>query len=143
MYDDRKFRGWDKENKRMIPIRFEHIDGEGMAVKGDWNKVVHWENLDWMQYIGWEDKKDIEIYFGDIIQFRFYAEAASIGYEGTALITRTGNNGAGIMYDFKDDDRGKCFAVSQGGVIEEIWDDPELWDVEVIGNIYEDPELLT
>ena len=115
MNDRFKFRAWNKEPGKYI----------------------------YMQSTGFRDKNEKLIFAGDIVKFHFHDEEDSYG--GTAVIVDSLNNGVGIMYDWlghscvRADD---VFAVDEGGIIEEYWDDKELWSIEVLGNIYENPQLI-
>lgn len=97
-----------------------------------------------MQYTGLKDKKGKEIYFDDILQISF-ADGAHEEWDGTALVTHTMNGGAGVLYDTNADTSRlpTVHAVSHGGEIQDLWEDDELWTLEIIGNIYENPNLLT
>lgn len=90
----------------------------GEKVYRDMSKVVL------MQYTGLKDMNGKEIYEGDIVKF-----ADVVGYVeyylGSYIIKV--RDGYGSFYDFFD------FYNEKGDLVEEL---------EVIGNIYENPELL-
>lgn len=96
----------------------------------DWN---------WMQYTGLKDKNGKEIYEGDIIKFYICQNS-----KGEAWLSRDGGACEWIgEYIFKEGrfTIGKAKCVSD----EEIMFGPvSNWDSkEIIGNIYENPDLLT
>lgn len=92
-----------------------------------WNYVKHrsgfqlacdGDNSIWelMQYIGLKDKNGVEIYEGDIIR------VLNVTYQ---IIFK------GIGFWFMDIDTGELYVF-----------DPQVYDIEIIGNLYENPELL-
>ena len=113
-----KFRAWNALNKKML----------------DWGDIFHlpaWEifpgtpeqrPFNIMQYTGLKDKNDREIYEGDIIEFLENESGetwtAKIVFENLAFKALDVED-EGYEYDFDD-----------------------LSDIEVIGNIYENPEIL-
>lgn len=131
-----KFRIWDKENKVYYPsiwnvcfifggIRFawddyENSDGETMIT--DLPK----DSFELMQYTGLKDKNGIEIYEGDII----VKQNVISGKRCKEVEWQYKETG---FFPFADspDNCGHC----GGG------ENPESY--EVIGNIYQNPELLT
>ena len=71
-----------------------------------------------MQYTGRKDKNDVEIYEGDYVKTH--------GWEGVIEFSHTG-----------------AWVVAQGSFKELLHDFVHnKWPVEIIGNIYENPELL-
>lgn len=138
-----KFRAWEKENKEMITdFWIDSKDGECFGKYSDEAKP----NWILMQYTGLTDKNGKEIYFDDIVKFSFHDHDDPMeNYEGTAVIAETMNSGVGLLFDWDNNDAGsnKTFAVIEGGQINDYWDDEDLWDIEVVGNIYENPELIT
>jgi len=85
-----------------------------------------------MQYTGLKDKNGKEIYEGDIVHMREEVHEivfGKIGYDGNW----NGLTGFGFM-DKTENDEGESFLELN------YYDDPK--EIEVIGNIYEHPELL-
>ncbi|WP_371378820.1 YopX family protein [Sporomusa aerivorans] len=122
-----KFRAWDAENKTMFgsncPNMLVHFDGQlnSFDVLGDTVGTYKTKQLALMQYTGLKDKNGKEIYEGDIVYM------VANGITGPRAI------------EFKDG----SFGVKPLKDSEDLWF-IEVWhmDVEVIGNIYETPELL-
>ena len=126
-----KFRAWLKEEERMVnvsDISFigEEIDiYEGDSSSGDWRPF---EDMVLMQYTGLKDDDGIEIYEGDIVECSdsygnesHVAEVkhrTDIDYPAFDLVPYPDVESNAISYYLAD---GK---------------------IEVVGNIYEDPELL-
>lgn len=122
-----KFRAWDKEEEKMVPAIHIFINGtgvvwenqrEGFEGTDDLNSTNKWEI---MQFTGLEDVLGNDLYEGDICR---------------------DEDGLGVIYWDKD-----CWMYgfvlfdssykSDGYMLREMAD-----DCEVIGNIYENPELL-
>lgn len=86
------------------------------------------------QYTGLKDRKGTEIYEGDIIRFCDFASDRTGGHMGDSIITGK------VVYDYamffvNDEENGETgFSLCDAHL-----NDDEL---EVIGNIYEKPELL-
>ena len=145
-----KFRIWDKQTQKMIyaedgNIFWIGLDG-GVRAIGDSGDKLNGVSVELLEWTGLMDKNEKEIYFDDIVRFSFHdihnIDELLINYEGTALITETMSFGVGIMHDKEEGGGDKVIAVKEGGLIEEIWDDKSLWTFEIIGNRYENPELL-
>ena len=147
MARETKYRVWDKQTQRMIYVEDGNIfwiglDG-GVRAIGDSGDKLNGVSVELLEWTGLMDKNEKEIYFDDIVRFSFHDIDESLhNYEGTAVITETMSFGAGIMYDEEEGGGDKVIAVKEGGLIEEIWDDESLWTFEIIGNRYENPELL-
>lgn len=112
-----KFRAWDKENKVLLPV--DLIGGVIVKIPGyEWENV---EDFEIMQYTGLKDKNGKEVYEGDVylnplgnkLQIIFSLKEAS--FTGKSLRTKEELP----MLNFEGQLQG-----------------------EVIGNIYDNPELL-
>ena len=113
-----KFRAWDKRLKLMTrPFGI----GEGIVFY-DGQQTYYNTNHIPMQYTGMKDKNGKEIYEGDIVEYR--KDVAIIKYINSAFMLAYINED---KYDF----------------IEVLYKySPKAYKLKVIGNIYENPELL-
>ena len=115
-----KFRAWDKENKKII----DDITPSTVEFYGSLNKCF--QNTTLMQYTGLKDKNGKEIYEGDFIA----CDKAKDGFQHISQIN---------------------FGWSQEDIYGLHWDSGQpIRTVDyvgerysVIGNIYENPELLS
>jgi len=126
---DIKFRAWDKNNKNLLKI-FDSTTQEYWFIPM-WNK-----NFEIMQYTGLKDRKGKEIYEGDILDFEDTDNKGRDFYNRAELEFNKGR------YEFKK------FLIEDTYVEEEMHNSSNsdfidiIKDSDVVGNIYENPELL-
>jgi len=124
-----KFRAWDKEKREMITAKgtsygnyLVWFDGRiRWYGGGDWPETRGFEenkNIILMQYTGLKDSKGKEIYEGDIV--------SGDGFKGVIKW---------IVYGWF------CHRLHADGEVEE-WFPFDEYPFEVIGNIYEHPDLV-
>lgn len=121
-----KFRAWDRKEKEMIEeaIVFGNIGaGDGSVLVNE--KAQRGNELDWTQYTGYKDEKDIEAYEGDVIEFEEPV------FESQVLMCPIVFHEGGFCAEWQRSDSVHWFPLSQIG----HW-------FEVKGNIYQNPELL-
>ena len=137
---DIKFRVWDKYNKKMIQsetilnicfVRTEHTPNLIVCTN---RKINHFEEIreqdkkycnefELLQYTGIKDKNGKEIYEGDI--FAHNNQKFEVIYDGTRFIGVDGDRSGNGYCCYVD----SCYKNGSSSI-------------EVIGNVYENPELL-
>lgn len=112
-----KFRAWDTKDNQMITVETLHVK---TGCVGKENDEWDWYKRDriLMQYTELKDRNGVEIYEGDIIKFG-HGSIRRIEYDRGSFTMFEGESRRSPISDYISDSK-----------------------VEVIGNIYENPELL-
>jgi len=132
-----KFRAWNKETKIIImniQNMYDHLgewfDNHGKKIDSydhmsgsSFRGVLNDEDLIIMQYTGLHDSKEVEIYEGDIVNYE--------------SISPNGKSGQGEVY-FEDCGCFCSFMIREGNTAITMGS----MVYKIIGNIYENPELL-
>ena len=119
-----KFRAWDKLNNEMSVVeQINFYRGEFESIGYGVSSLREADKIELMQSTGLKDKNGKEIFEGDIVD-----------YKGREAVVKWHGSYASFIYRFVD---GLQERVSE-------WDPLFLacYHFEVIGNIYENPELL-
>ena len=118
----RKFRAWDKENETMVYPKGILFDGR--IVNFSCGMLEPYEGYELMQYTGLKDKNGTPIYEGDIVRGKYGKNGIVKNYEIRWLI-------------------GHFAAVDRNNITgDEHYYPIGLLEGEVIGNIYENKQLL-
>ena len=129
-----KFRAWDLDDKKMIypSICFneKYVLQLNCEYAGQFNgKTYDTVKLPLMQFTGLTDKNGKEIYEFDIVEYYHNLHGSHIG-------------GKGIAHIRYNDDFARWQIAYKNIYEKEVWDDIDSKFLYVIGNIYENPELL-
>jgi uncharacterized phage protein (TIGR01671 family) len=134
-----KFRAWDNIRKEMIPFDavsyLVEFDGTIWEIEGD-DLRERTSMLTLMQYTGLKDKNGIEIYEGDIIKWGHIK-----GGEENPIRVAVVKINPDLQFEIIGE---RKFFMGQDKIFRYgnfIYTDTEKW-IEIIGNIYENPELL-
>ena len=128
-----KFRAFDEVRKELfyLPVKsgenrnWLQIDKTGLSVCNN-NQFV--ESFELMDFTGFENKEKIEIYESDILEF--------VNTDGKILIGNVKWNQKRGCYEIISRYNGKIY--------DRIWlDQTKAYFSKVIGNVYQNPELLT
>jgi uncharacterized phage protein (TIGR01671 family) len=126
MNREHSYRAWDKENNEMVLIDFLGED------------IIHIKNAEWenkedfeiMQYTGLKDKNNNKIYEGDIVQAVWYNyEQPECETFGEVIF----NSGWLSFCIWNESNKTMSEMNGQGYYT---------WEIEVVGNIHKNPELI-
>lgn len=131
-----KFRAFLKDTKQIVDV--EVIFFENGVAKVTDNNFYQFEDLVLMQSTGLHSKQGVEIFEGDVVTSDLYpfTSERGKGYVGEVFY---GKEDAMFLLELK------CVNKELGGISDgmvENFADREVELCEVIGNIYENPELL-
>lgn len=115
-----EFRAWEKNLKEMIEVNDINFKGEVINSNDIWR---FFDEIELMQYTGLKDKNGKKIYEGDILLYNNHIKGI-VWYKNGAFVRSYKNSNVYLMYD-------------------SFITDGCLDDYEVIGNIHENPELLS
>lgn len=128
-----KYRAWDKHSQKMF-ANDELIIWDNNVYANDSKKLSCNYLKGWsideeylMQSTGLFDENGVEIFEGDIVQFEDCYEVFDFLYINTGIIEWC---------------QGGFHVTNRGSVLMEDLLDGDSLDVTIIGNIYENPELL-
>lgn len=112
-----KFRAWDKLNKEMFNI--ESINFQERRVYKDDVSYRNFNDVELMQYTGLKDKNNKEIYEGDIVTLHNSRYKVIYNSKGARFVLRNDEFELEITFINNNNER-----------------------MEILGNIYENPELM-
>ena len=122
-----KFRAWDQDEQMMLTSFNVFQEDDNGFHAGYKNSLGDWVTLELMQFTGLKDKNGKEIYEGDIVRRR--ATEDGNGYEKGDITVE------GVVCYVAP-----AFILHRGISFRIRTDMPD--DLEVIGNIHENPKLL-
>ena len=148
-----KFRAWHKTWEELGKVKRIRFDGEGNVTTVLFEGKIlgvdtHTDEIELMQSTGLKDKNGKEIFEGDILKFNDeWEEYCYEGYvegsiEGINYVLIGSEMTCFIFEKTKYSDSSLFYYVNEEHLtFQEVLEDAEL-EFEVVGNIYENPELL-
>lgn len=139
-----KFRAWDKDKGKMIDAEalswlYLRLDGDKWSIRDYPNAeplLLNYENGVLMQYTGRKDKNEKEIFEGDIVKYKnlLGCECEYDEWRESKLATIET-----AVIEFKN---GEFYPREKFYECDDCFYDVRHFDFEIIGNIYENPNLL-
>ena len=137
-----KFRAWLKYGKEIVDV--EEIDFMNKVINYIYNDYennrqeivgAYFENIELMQYTGLKDKNNKEIYEGDIIKFEDCSIDGTKEFYNIGVIEREGKRDELVISQLLFEKT--YFTENYMDFIDQTFEVSE-----IIGNIYENPELI-
>jgi len=129
-----KFRAWDKKNKEWLNPNTIGINLNGKGIAPDETWLEHDpSNIALMQFTGLHDKNGKEIWEGDIVKYKYGMKISDEEEE------------PGEVEEYIEPiifQEGTFYPIPCGYYPDDYWYGYKYYDFKVIGNIYENPELL-
>lgn len=125
-----KYRAWDKELQTMLDVSLIDFK-KGVLVGEHWEfgetNFMSFDEIELMQSTVLFDRNDKEIFEGDIAQFEDCYTETDFLYVNTGIVEWS---------------QGSFTITNRDSVLMEDLLDGDVLDVKIIGNIFENPELL-
>lgn len=124
-----KYRMWNEIISRLHSVDGLYFDREVVQYKDEVgvSRFIKFKNTILMQSTGLYDENSKEIFEGDIVQFEDYYIESDLPYINRGIVEWS---------------QGQFTITNRASVEMEDLLDGELLDLTIIGNIYENPELL-
>jgi uncharacterized phage protein (TIGR01671 family) len=136
-----KFRAWDKKDNVMMydvymrRVNMKLIDFKRSLEGVRWTVNIECDDIILMQYTNLKDSSNPpkEIYEGDIVEIEYYSDLSLTATLSSLIVRTVCEYGEDASFHLKDN-IGRLYAVRYSG--------SAIKRKEVIGNIWENPELL-
>ncbi len=126
-----KFRAWSSERKEMAEVENINFKGNAVYLISKYLRLVaNLDETELMQFTGLQDENGVDIYEGDIINLSY--EYFDGHFRDNEIVGKVYFEGSSFRMSYKKYDEIREWRI----------DEPEILSIEVIGNIYENPELL-
>ena len=124
-----KYRMWNEIISRLHSVDGLYFDREVVQYKDEVgvSRFIKFKNTILMQSTGLYDENGKEIFEGDIVQFEDYYIESDLPYINRGIVEWS---------------QGQFTITNRASVVMEDLLDGEFLDLTIIGNIYENPELL-
>lgn len=124
-----KYRAWHKELKMMFEVLAIDFFNKAVTVKFDKEhyRIYSFDDIILMQSIVLFDKNGVEIFEGDVVNAFDYDSDEGKVYKTTDL--------TGVITYHKN-----AFCIQSGKILIDLWVHAE--EIEIIGNIYQNSDLL-